>query len=131
MKITAVAGLVLATSLLAPISSYSATTFECQYEKYSRNGEEIKSASDKQTFVIDTETQKAYQLNEFDGGTYEFILVWAQNDKYSLVQVTPIGNVNAVTIDSELNVVLSRNSTNTLNPVVYGTQYYGKCKIKH
>jgi hypothetical protein len=70
------------------------------------------------------------QLNEAflnDGdGVYPLRLVYKSNlVRAALVQVTPIGNVNSLTISHDLKVVYSRNKMfgDALKP----SQYYGTC----
>ena len=119
-KYIAILLLIFSGSVISATESY-----KCQYSHFSRStGFKESSGTDIHIFTFDKVTQKA-SLND-GSSTYEFYLVYTSDlVRAALIQVTPIGNVNSLTISHDLKVVYSRNTM--LGDSLSASQFYGTC----
>ena len=115
--------ILLITLLLIPLVCLgNPNSYTCFFTSFS-NKEGLHKTTDNRPYIIKINGGNAVFGTE--GDKYEFKVVF---NKYniSMYQVTPAGNLNSITIDKNMKIVYSRNTTilGKLSP----SQYYGSCK---
>ena len=122
--------IILAASALAssPDATAATTTFNCRYTAYS--DEEGLHAAKKPfglTFLLAPETNKAYMLGN-NGSAEVSLIPNLLESGFTLIEITPAGNVMTTTIATKGKSVHSRNG------ILFGelapSQYYGECSQK-
>ena len=103
------------------------TSFVCTYPTWTdSDGVHQTSGEFTLTFLIDHETSNAYMIGNL--GSTKVTLTGSDDEKLTLIEVTPAGNVMITTIDGNLNSVHSRHT------VTFGellpSQYHGACEIR-
>jgi len=111
--------------LLFSQAGYTAvTTFECHFPKAANKSKFITNDPMKLTFIIDSETKKAYMRGNV--GVNEVMLV-PNLSGITFVEITGSGNVMSTSIAKNGEAVHSRNTL--LESGLVASQYYGKCKV--
>jgi hypothetical protein len=119
-------GFIIASAFFVSTSLAGTTTFVCDYKTYS-DPEGTHRVNDPfvLTFLIDTQAEKSYMVG--NNGSSE-VKLFANDDGFTLVEITEAGNVMVTAITYKGKSVHSR-STMMVGDIV-PSQYYGSCVKK-
>jgi hypothetical protein len=113
---------------LAPKSFAETISYKCSFLfSASPSGIEKESKPFELSFVLDTQTKKAYMLG--NNGSSEVMPV-ENIAGITFVEVTPSGNVMVTAITTSGDAVHSRNTIFLDGKKLIPSQYYGKCNTQ-
>jgi len=108
-------------------ASAAPMSFQCSFTRYADDIGGLRK-TDKPfelSYLIDTETEKAYIIG--NNGSAEVTLI-SNKSGFSLIEVTPSGNVMVTAISVSTQAVHSRNVI--AGDKIIPSQYYGTCVRK-
>jgi hypothetical protein len=117
---------IAAITFLATRAAAAPITYVCDYKTYSDEKGLHKVAQPfVLTFLFDVATKKAYLIA--NNGSAE-VRPFVQEDGFTLVEVTDVGNIMVTAITKDGRTVHSR--TGIILGEIVPSQYYGTCKTR-